>query len=752
MTNLKEKRIWVLWDYIEVKGRKTKKPISASGSPTGTNAEYQGTWVTYQEAVSAKKHLNADGIGFVIPKGYFFLDIDHKELTNSFVQMMLQRFHSYAEISPSGNGLHIYGMADMSKIPIFQDKEGKWKLDRQFYMKNPNNGTELYLGGLTNRFATFTGNAVQELPLANCTEAVLTTLDQDMRRNPPKNYSAKRDGNREAFDIICHLRKQKNGAKFIKLFDKGDISGYGSQSEADLALCSLIAFRTGDNPDLIDTLFRQSALYRPKWDRTDYREKVIELAVASHAGKFHQSAVHHPDWISFNEKGIPRISAVRLAKEVKREVKYILVRDSGKEGIRIYVYENGVYQLYAPDMFRAVIKNIIAEYDEEVISMSAIHETYSLLMTSLDYVPQSQLNAREDIINFQNGLLQIKERGVSLIPHTPDILTTIQIPCQWHGNWISTPVFDSYLHTLTNGSRDVQQLLLEFMGTVISNVKGYRMKKALFMTGAGDTGKSILKSLTELLLGKGNFISIDLKEIEARFGTGAIYGTRLAGSSDMSFLSIDELKTFKKITGGDSLFAEFKGQQAFEFVYQGLLWFCMNRLPKFGGDDGKWVYDRILVVECSNVIPLEKQDKRLLEKLYAEREGIVQKAIVALLKVLHQGYRFSEPASVVKAREFYMHENNTVISFWNECIVQRKHKDNATTGKIYEIYKIWCSDNHHGSAKTAKEFREAVSEHLGIPYADMIMHTKKGRFFRDYTLSLEIKQLYSRIYGYDAIE
>ena len=34
----------------------------------------------------------------------------------------------------------------------------------------------------------------------------------------------------------------------------------------------------------------------------------------------------------------------------------------------------------------------------------------------------------------------------------------------------------------------------------------------------------------------------------------------------MSFLTVDELKTFKKITGGDSLFAEFKGQQGFEYV------------------------------------------------------------------------------------------------------------------------------------------------------------------------------------------
>ena len=106
----------------------------------------------------------------------------------------------------------------------------------------------------------------------------------------------------------------------------------------------------------------------------------------------------------------------------------------------------------------------------------------------------------------------------------------------------------------------MENLLLEFMGAVFSNVKGWRMKKALFLYGPGDTGKSQLKSLTERILGKQNFIGIDLAEIEARFGTAGIYGKRLAGSSDMGFLTVQELKAFKKCTGGDSLFAEFTAQ------------------------------------------------------------------------------------------------------------------------------------------------------------------------------------------------
>ena len=58
---------------------------------------------------------------------------------------------------------------------------------------------------------------------------------------------------------------------------------------------------------------------------------------------------------------------------------------------------------------------------------------------------------------------------------------------------------------------------MQFMGVCLSNIKGYRMKKALFMVSAGDTGKSQLKALTEKLLGKDNYTGIDLRDLEKRF-------------------------------------------------------------------------------------------------------------------------------------------------------------------------------------------------------------------------------------------
>ena len=129
--------------------------------------------MTYDEAVEAQARLKADGVGFVIPDGYFFLDIDHKEADAPLSQKMLSRFNSYAEISPSGNGLHIYGMCDLAKMPLMDNG----KIEKEFYQKNSKLGLELYIGGATNRFATFTGNAILDTALGECTTAVLETFD-----------------------------------------------------------------------------------------------------------------------------------------------------------------------------------------------------------------------------------------------------------------------------------------------------------------------------------------------------------------------------------------------------------------------------------------------------------------------------------------------------------------------------------------------------------------------------------------------
>lgn len=304
---LKCMRIWLCWNFVEKDGRKTKMPCSAFGTATGTNQENSHTWVTFEEAKAAAAKSHYSGVGFVIPEGWFFLDIDHKPLDDPYVVNMLERFDSYAEKSVSSEGIHIYGKCDLPTIPT-EFKKDKLKLHHKYYQKNPNNGTELYIGGLTNRFAVFTEDVIQDKPFKDCTEAILTTLNKDMLKKADisskssdgtaSQASTTVKGTRvDANTVILGIKSQKNREKFIDLFEKGDTSRYFSESEADLALCNLIAFRAGPSPELIDEVYRQSQLYRNKWEREgyrnkwerdDYREITIDKAIDGCNGNFYK--------------------------------------------------------------------------------------------------------------------------------------------------------------------------------------------------------------------------------------------------------------------------------------------------------------------------------------------------------------------------------------------------------------------------------------------------------------------------------
>ena len=64
----------------------------------------------------------------------------------------------------------------------------------------------------------------------------------------------------------------------------GDTSDYKTvgndgRSEADLALCTMLAFWCGPDKVRIDRLFRQSGLMRAKWERVDYRTLTFAAAL-----------------------------------------------------------------------------------------------------------------------------------------------------------------------------------------------------------------------------------------------------------------------------------------------------------------------------------------------------------------------------------------------------------------------------------------------------------------------------------------
>jgi len=79
-------------------------------------------------------------------------------------------------------------------------------------------------------------------------------------------------------ELVRKASSASNGEIFARLWS-GDTGGYGSHSEADLALCGMLAFWTGGDPIRMDRLFRASGLYREKWERAGYRDGTISEAL-----------------------------------------------------------------------------------------------------------------------------------------------------------------------------------------------------------------------------------------------------------------------------------------------------------------------------------------------------------------------------------------------------------------------------------------------------------------------------------------
>lgn len=149
---LKDKKLWFLWSAKPGRnGKVTKVPFAANGGATGTDDAHKGTWVSFDDAESARNQFQASGLGLKIPKGFFLLDIDHKDISDPFAQLMLSRFSSYAEVSPSGKGIHIIGQCGITKLPVhFDDRRKRLVLDSEYYQKRSDIGLELYMGDITN--------------------------------------------------------------------------------------------------------------------------------------------------------------------------------------------------------------------------------------------------------------------------------------------------------------------------------------------------------------------------------------------------------------------------------------------------------------------------------------------------------------------------------------------------------------------------------------------------------------------------
>lgn len=439
-----------------------------------------------------------------------------------------------------------------------------------------------------------------------------------------------------------------------------------------------------------------------------------------------------PPWVKTDSRGREYADGVALGQSVRQRSHIVSFLTDDGHFVRYY-FRDGAYYPCPDERLRERLQTEIFRYDDRLYKSSVVTEAAAVINQMPPAGPLALLDADESVVNFRNCLLDLKT--LETRPHTPEVYSSVQLNACWPEEDRPTPVFTAFINQLCGGSREKAALLTQFLGLTLTNAAGWRIKRALFTYGPGNTGKSVLRSLLEGILGEGNYTSVDLAGLEEdKFAVAQLQGKRLAGSGDMRFMKVRELAVFKQLTGGDPLFAQYKGKDAFSFRYRGMLWFSSNEPPLFGGDRGDWVYERMLLFPCSNPVPAARRDPRLREKLLAERDAIVRKLICAARSVIEADYTLTVPAEMTEEIARCRRRNDVVEAFFTECCVLRKPPivapgDECTCKNIFEVFRLWCRDNNGGFVPKKSEFRATVARLLGIPEEDLTLRTMKTTYF-----------------------
>jgi primase-polymerase (primpol)-like protein len=257
-------RQWVTWCYKLKGGRWTKVPFDVRGQ-YNARVNDPSSWGTYIDAVSSYNAGLSDGIGFVFRQGGEIVGVDidscldEQGVLTPGAKDIVERFRSYTEITPSGRGLHILAQGYLDRGYRHRAIAEIYPASRFFTV------TGNVLPGFRNSMIRNAQDSINWLVERIRSEKNKKTQQKEIYAKPCYTYRADDDDT-----IILRALNAKNGRKFKRFFIDGEIDGYPSHSEADLALLSMLMFWTSGVEPRAARLFRRSALYRPKTDRPDY--------------------------------------------------------------------------------------------------------------------------------------------------------------------------------------------------------------------------------------------------------------------------------------------------------------------------------------------------------------------------------------------------------------------------------------------------------------------------------------------------
>lgn len=555
-------------------------------------------------------------------------------------------------------------------------------------------------------------------------------------------------------ELVERASQAKNGPKFQRLWD-GVITGYPSQSEADQALCNLLAWWTDGDAGRVDRLFRASGLFRDKWDREDYRSKTIATALES-VGTGYRPTTHTngsgprpaqtvattngtgpgtgtitngtpydedtpPEWME-NAPPVDMATGEVLATGGD----YLLTETTDDEGNAQCVHRRfsggflhtGAYGWmhytgthwdsstadYMVD--RAIVDTLTARQvagamanRQDVVSATRRTKTKmsgaKTLLQSISFADAKDFDKEPHLLNTAGGVLDLRTGDV--VPHNPGQRFTYCIPVEYDPSADKTPWLD-FLASVVGDYDQVSEWLQMAVGYSLT---GSTREECLFyLFGPTRSGKGTFTNTILSMLGSplGRGVSFNTF---TQNRDGSDQGFDLAPLKPARFISASESGKYdsmneavvKTITGGDPITAAFKRRDQFTYIPQYKIWVASNHPVKGDvDDDAFWGRVKVLHFPKSH---LGTEDKLLKQRLSTPSvlAGVLAWAVAGAMKWYAAPQGLTTPAAVSKWTRAQRDELDFVARWLGECCTVGGDELFTTNAVLYASYKNWCQDN-----------------------------------------------------------
>lgn len=718
---LKQRDQWVLWRAEVRNGKITKIPYNAR---TGAKAASDNpeTWSSFAEARRAYEvEQNSDGIGFVFSADdpYCGIDLDQKggqffdedgELTEA-ARDIIETIASYTEYSPSG-GIHIIARASLPE-------KGRRKGDLEMYDSV--------------RYFTVTGNAYFRYEEIRDAQEGVSAVHSAyiLGESKPLSQSSSAPSTRPApsdLDLQSKILTSNIGIKFSALM-QGDTSSYPSASEADYALCRILAWWTKDAGQ-IDRIFRSSGLFREeKWnkkhksDGTTYGELTIANALKNTVGGYDpESYKASQPMVEWNDPETGKTKAI-VGEQINdlHLLKYEPTDEGNAEAFIAlfgsefaYVAEWG-WLWNAGTHWDTVsgegeLKKKIVEtlrrrakvaLDAERDSILKASKTMNGRINATAEVLQKHLAARPEdfdgephLLNCLNGVVDLRTGEIT--PHSEHqgkftyVVPTAYVPDAdyqaWH-EWICG--------TIKGGAK-----VAEYMQTLAGYCATGDTREEIFVFAYGEprAGKGVYTETVRATLGDTitREVTIDLfmqatNPDAQNFALAPLKPVRALFASEPDEGQWLNARKMKNITGGNAIYCAHKGKPHFNYVPQFKVLMTSNFAPKSNPSDRAFWESRIKVIEFPHS-HIGKEDKTLKSRMRSQenREAVLAWIVDGAIRFYREG--LNTPPEVKIATEAARNDVDSVAQWFDETFIAEEGAWVANEMVLWS-YEKWCKEN-----------------------------------------------------------